>query len=315
MNGISSANFAQPLFSFGIISDVQYADIPDGCSFLGVPRFYRTSFDVLRRGRNYWNDEGVKFVVNLGDIVDGFCPRVESRSAVEKVVNEFAAFNGSVHHLIGNHCLYNLPREELLPLLNIHDRCGRAYYDFSLSGFRFVFLDGYDVSAIGWPEDHPNAAEAVELLRLRNPNPNKNSPDGLAGVDRRFVMFNGGVGAEQMAWLDAVLSEAEGRGEKAVVSCHLPLEPTSSSPEALLWNYGEVMDVIHRYRCVKACLSGHDHRGGYATDSRGICHRVFEAALECPPGSDAYGRIDVFDDRLSVIGVGRMKSQEMVFST
>ena len=29
------------LFSFGVISDIQYGNIPDGFSFKGVPRFYR----------------------------------------------------------------------------------------------------------------------------------------------------------------------------------------------------------------------------------------------------------------------------------
>ena len=29
------------LFSFGIISDIQYANIPDGFSFKGTPRYYR----------------------------------------------------------------------------------------------------------------------------------------------------------------------------------------------------------------------------------------------------------------------------------
>lgn len=36
-----AAGDTRPLFSFGCVSDVQYADIPDGCSFHGVPRFYR----------------------------------------------------------------------------------------------------------------------------------------------------------------------------------------------------------------------------------------------------------------------------------
>lgn len=29
------------LFSFGVISDIQYADIPDGFSFKGTRRYYR----------------------------------------------------------------------------------------------------------------------------------------------------------------------------------------------------------------------------------------------------------------------------------
>jgi hypothetical protein len=37
-----------PLFSFGVLTDVQYADIPDGQSFGGTPRFYRHSLEGLR---------------------------------------------------------------------------------------------------------------------------------------------------------------------------------------------------------------------------------------------------------------------------
>lgn len=39
----------------------------------------------------------------------------------------------------------------------------------------------------------------------RNPNTDKNNPSGLAGVDRRFVMFNGAVCEAQLRWLDGVL--------------------------------------------------------------------------------------------------------------
>eukprot|EP00955_Chlamydomonas_euryale_P024179 254875-Chlamydomonas_euryale.AAC.1 len=42
--------------------------------------------------------------------------------------------------------------------------------------FRFLFLDGYDVSVLGWPAGHPNHEAAVALLAARNPNDNKNMP-------------------------------------------------------------------------------------------------------------------------------------------
>ncbi|KAG0464184.1 hypothetical protein HPP92_020253, partial [Vanilla planifolia] len=54
-NGPLDANTKQPLFSFGVITDIQYADIPDGFSFFGVPRFYRHSFQVLQRAVCKWN--------------------------------------------------------------------------------------------------------------------------------------------------------------------------------------------------------------------------------------------------------------------
>ncbi|OIT31415.1 PREDICTED: manganese-dependent ADP-ribose/CDP-alcohol diphosphatase-like [Nicotiana attenuata] len=313
-NGLLCPQGKQPLLSFGIISDVQYADIPDGCSFLGVPRYYRHSVCVLQRAVQKWNQEKPKFVLHFGDIVDGFCPKDQSMIAVKKIVDEFDKFNGPVYHMIGNHCLYNLPRDKLLPLLRIPGHDGRAYFDFSpIPEYRFVILDGYDISAIGWPEDHPNTLKALKVLQERNPNSDKNSPNGLVGLERRFLKFNGGVGKEQLEWLDHVLQEATELNQNVVVCCHLPLDPGASSFAALLWNYDEVMDVIHRYSCVKVCIGGHAHKGGQSVDSHGVHHRVLEAALECPPGTDAFGHIDAFSDRLSLFGNDRMKSSEMVF--
>lgn len=315
-NGLVSVQGKQPLFSFGVISDVQYADIPNGQSFMGVPRYYRHSIHVLQRAVQKWNNlQKLKFVVNFGDIVDGFCPKDQSLNAVQKIVDEFKNFDGPSYHMIGNHCLYNLPRNMLLPLLNIPSFEDRAYYDFSPTPtYRFVVLDGYDISAIGWPSDHPKTLEALKFLREKNPNLDKNSPVGLVGLERRLLMFNGAVGKEQMEWLDCVLQDATKLKQKVVVCCHLPLDPGTLSPEALLWNYDEVMDVIHKYNCVKVCLSGHDHKGGHSIDSHGIHHRVLEAALECPPGSDAFGYIDVYDDRLTLSGTDRMESTDMIFS-
>ncbi|KAL5718053.1 hypothetical protein ACHQM5_010992 [Ranunculus cassubicifolius] len=315
-NGLAKMQGKQPLFSFGVISDVQYADIPDGRSYLGVPRYYRHSTQVLQRAVQNWNDhQKLRFALNFGDIVDGFCPKKESLHAVKKVVNHFEMSTCPVYHMIGNHCLYNLPRKDLIPILKMPTENSQAYYDFSPSPeYRFVVLDGYDVSAIGWPQDHPKTKQALEILRNKNPNVDKNSPVGMVGLKRRFLMFNGAVGKEQLEWLDRVLQDASNLNQKVVVCCHMPLDPGAATDAALCWNYDEVMEVIHKYDCVKVCIAGHDHKGGHSIDSHGIHHRVLEAALECPPGSNAFGYVDAYDDRLSLSGTDRMLSTEMVFS-
>ncbi|KAK3129424.1 hypothetical protein QOZ80_6BG0479260 [Eleusine coracana subsp. coracana] len=329
-NGVAAiqtaANKAAPLFSFGVIADVQYADIPDGRSFYGVPRYYRHSLAVLRRAVTSWNNTqtkpggGVSFCINFGDIVDRHCPKEKSLRAVHEVLDAFGELAGGrpTYHMLGNHCLYNLPRTELLPLLNMptnsSDSDDRAYYDFSpCPGFRIVVLDAYDFSALGRAQDHPTATAALRFLEENNPNADKNSSDGLAGTARRFVAYNGGVGVAQLAWLDGVLRDAAARGEKVVVCGHLPMDPGAAFPESLLWNYGEVMGVVHRYGCVKACFAGHDHQGGYCVDSRGVHHRALEAALECPPGTSAFGRVEVYPDRLVLVGSDRMADTEMRF--
>lgn len=306
----------KPLFSFGVITDIQYADIDDGKSFLGVPRYYRHALLALQRAVQSWNAKGdLAFAVHFGDIVDGYCPKDQSRTAFESVIAELDTFNGGhVYHMIGNHCLYNLPRRDLNELLDIPTSGEQSYYSFSPNpGFLFVVLDGYDVSALGWPQEHPHTKAAMEILSTRNPNEEKNSPDGLTGVERRFVMFNGGVGDAQLAWLETTLQEASDASQKVVVCCHLPLDPGVAFPSTLLWNYDVVMAVVHKFTCVVACLGGHAHEGGHSVDSHGVHHHVFEAVLECPPGSDAFGYIDVFPDHLSLRGTDRMVSADMFF--
>lgn len=64
--GMAAAGTSGRLFSFGIISDVQYADIPDGRSFKGVARFYRAALPALRRAVLTWRARDVDFGMHFG---------------------------------------------------------------------------------------------------------------------------------------------------------------------------------------------------------------------------------------------------------
>lgn len=94
----------------GIISDVQYADIPDGASFSGTPRYYRSSLTCLRQAVRQWKDAEVDFCIHMGDILDGYNPSHLAESALGKVIAEFDNLQKPHYHMLGNHCLYNLPR-------------------------------------------------------------------------------------------------------------------------------------------------------------------------------------------------------------
>lgn len=159
----------KPLFRFGLISDIQYADIKDGHSFHGTPRYYRASLDGLRRAVTAWQQQHVEFAVQCGDIIDGFNPKDQSEAAMQSVLSEFAKLQKPVYHMIGNHCLYNLPRHRLNELLSIKSKA--SYYSFSPhKAWRFVVIDGYDVSMLGWPDSHPLHAEAKAILDEKNVN-------------------------------------------------------------------------------------------------------------------------------------------------
>ncbi|KAK3132643.1 hypothetical protein QOZ80_6AG0525580 [Eleusine coracana subsp. coracana] len=281
-NGVAAiqapANKAAPFFSFGVIADVQYADIPDGRSFYGVPRYYRHSLAVLRRAVTSWNNTqtqpgGVSFCINFGDIVDRHCPKDKSLSAVREVLDAFGELAGGrpTYHMLGNHCLYNLPQ--------------------SSSSTRTTSARWAGPRTTRQPRRHCGSSKRT------TPTPTRTAPTGSPAPP----------GA---SWRTTA---ASARGEKVVVCGHLPMDPGAAFPESLLWNYNEVMGVVHRYGCVKACFAGHDHQGGYCVDSHGVHHRALEAALECPPGTSAFGRVEVYRDRLVLVGSDRMANTEMRF--
>jgi len=170
---LSARSFVGPQqglkFRFGIISDVQYADIKDGHSFLGTPRYYRASLDGLRRAVLGWKNQQVEFGIQFGDLIDGFNPKDKSETALQSVLDEFALLYKPVYHMIGNHCLYNLPRNRLNEALGIHG--SSSYYSFiPHQASRFVVIDAYDVSMLGWPKSHPLHQQAKAILDEKNIN-------------------------------------------------------------------------------------------------------------------------------------------------
>lgn len=325
---------AAPLFKFGLISDIQWADIPDGASFHGVPRYYRDALASARRAVVAFTAARVHFALHLGDIVDFHNTRHgSSQAALEAAVETFEALGAPVLHCIGNHCLYNAPRPVLNALLGIDahrdaeppaPRPGSAsdtaagppaagqhsYFAFDPPvegpGYRVLVLDGYDVSLLGWPPGHPAHEAAAATLAARNPNADWNSGAGLQGLDRRFVKFGGAAGPAQIAWLRGQLAACRSSGLRALLACHLCLHPATCPPTCLLWNFQEVLDLCAEFGdVVAATLAGHAHADGYFRDpGTGIHHKVCPGVLETPPGSDCYAIVSVWADRIEVKGRG-----------
>jgi manganese-dependent ADP-ribose/CDP-alcohol diphosphatase len=324
--------------TFGVIADIQHAPIPDGYSYAGVPRYYSHAIDVARHAADHFQNDKVSLVLNLGDIVDGKCQDIAKNGGeplpagidpglkvIDDVVQALSSYqHGPILHAYGNHCLYNADRETLQSKLGIpfvKEPCGDlvGYWSHVQKGVRFVILDSYDIS-----KSHrckltsQKHSEAHEILSKNNPNypDNENSPEGLVGVAKRFVAFNGGVGSVQLEWLRNTLNLARENNERVIILSHQPIHPGSSSPTCLVWNYREVLTALREYRdVVLASFSGHAHAGGYKRDDSGIHFRVFEAALESPHPHKTYGMVDLYDDRMEIRGFGNCKSAIYHYNT
>lgn len=136
---------------------------------MGTPRYYRASLDGLRRAVAGWQTQQVQLGIQFGDLIDGFNPRDKSETALKSVLDEFSLLQKPVYHMIGNHCLYNLSRKKLNEALGIQGVT--SYYSFSPhKAWRFVVIDAYDVSMLGWPEGHPLHQQAQAILDEKNIN-------------------------------------------------------------------------------------------------------------------------------------------------
>ncbi len=233
----STTSVQPPSCCFGIIADVQYANIMDGLNYSQTRvRYYRNSLRLLEEAVDIWKgySHPVSFVLQLGDVIDGYNKRFgESVSALQTVVDKFSSMQIPVHHIWGNHELYNFSREELLasPLNSSKSipasTCDPEsltgfppiYYDFSpVPGFRVIMLDTYDVSMLGYDQNSPQFRQAEAFLRSHNTNEDLNSPVTLHETEKHFLKYNGGISVKQLNWLSSVLRKSDTCQEKVVVA-------------------------------------------------------------------------------------------------
>ncbi|XP_032847999.2 manganese-dependent ADP-ribose/CDP-alcohol diphosphatase isoform X1 [Tyto alba] len=279
---------AAPLFSFGVIADIQYADAEDGYDFGGSRRrYYRHSLSLLRDAVEDWATERppLAFVLQLGDSIDGLNARSgEAEGALGRVLATLGRLPVPVHHAWGNHEFYNFSRARLAHSgLNSRPAGAaaggpagdcQAYHFSPAARFRVVVLDAYDLSVLGREPDSIRYRESLRLLREKNPNDDLNSPAGLK--EPRFVEFNGGFSQAQLDWFNEVLKFSDENQEKVVVTGHL-------------------------------------HDGGYCLDSHGVHHLTLEGVIETPPESSAFGTIYVYEDKMILKGRGRISDRVMHF--
>ncbi|HAF57992.1 MAG TPA: hypothetical protein DCL00_00210, partial [Opitutae bacterium] len=215
-------------FSFGAIADCQYCEAPDR----GL-RKYSASREKLHQCVEHFNREDLSFVIHLGDFID------RNFSSFDQLLPIYDSLDAPGYHVLGNHDfeVADKFKEKVTSKLGMPSK----YYDFVIKDWRFICLDGNDLSFIAYPKESEGYRKSEKYYRenkIRSPR------------------WNGGVGQKQMEWLRGVLKRAESAKEKAMLFCHFPVYPADPHN---LWNAMEVIKLMEEFSCVKAYVNGHNH--------------------------------------------------------
>ena len=275
----------QPIV-FGIVADVQYADKDT----VGA-RHYRTSLAKLVECVDELNGKDLSFVIQLGDIIEG---GNKAENELDQILSLYNRLDAKKYHVPGNHDFTGISRRAVFEKMSID----RGYYDFTIGRWRFVVLDTMDVAVNGgWPEGSENYRSGAEMLaRLTR-----------TSAANAFA-WNGGIGDEQMAWLDGVLSDADSKKQRTIVFAHHPVLPAGDAHNA--WNSDKIVKVLQSHNCTAAYLSGHNHAGAYAIQN-GAHYVTFKAMVESPV-KNAYALIELGTDKISIVGFGNEPTRQLL---
>lgn len=272
----------EPLFSFGLIADVQYADSdPAGT------RYYRKSSGKLKEALDSMKYDSAEFIINLGDIIDR---DFVSFKPVLKIIDDSGL---PVYHITGNHD-YNVEPglRKKLPL----KIPPKGYYSFTRNKFRFIFLNGNEISIFSTDNKKKENEAALYIESLRKSG-NKNA-----------IEWNGGIGKNQLFWLEKELKRSEDKAEKVFIFCHYPVWPENQHN---LLNYSEVLYLLKKHNNIIAWINGHNHAGNYGRIDK--THFITLKGMVETPDTNSWALVEVFPRKILIKGYGREKSQTLSF--
>jgi len=266
-----------PVYKIGIVSDPQYCDCPPNLQY---DRFHSNSTEKLEVCIDHFNNEEIDFMISLGDIIE---KNDESFDSILSVYNHSIAPN---YFLLGNHDFYFLSDSTMSDLLNLY-QMPDYYYSINKEGWRFIILDGTDLSVYSQQIRPEREAEFFELY---------NSIEGQPHQEG----YNGGIGQVQLEWLENELEQSKRDDDKVIVFCHFPIYPDHTSYN--LYNYKKVRTLLESYENVMAYVNGHFHEGRY--DFHNNIHYLTMAGMVQSEDANSYGILEIYADSIKLFGHG-----------
>lgn len=271
-------------FSIGILTDCQYADADTPANM--PQRLYRRSPQKLVDAIAELTKPGdLEFLLHMGDAID------RDESSFRVVVPLLKAAPVPVFQVSGNHdySVADALKGKVTELLGMPS----PYYVKDRGLWRFIFLDGSELSLFSSPAGSPANLTAAEFKKSSK---------------RKLEDYSGGLGETQRVWLREQLAAARAAKQKAVIVCHYPLLPVDVHT---LWDNEPVEALVEEFRDVVAVwFNGHNHAGNYCA-RYGVHFVNFRGMLDTV--TNAFARADFYPDRIEIIGQGREPSRTLKF--
>lgn len=281
----ASPAVATSTLRLGILTDCQFADVDTPKTAPFAKRQYRLSKKKLAEAVEHLNKmKDLDRVLHLGDMID---KDVESFQVVMPI---FKKLKAPAHQVLGNHD-YDVVDAEKKNVLS-HMGMAKPYHSIVQGKWRLIILDGNAVSIFAQPKDDPATAVARKIQADAKP--------------KRLKDYNGGLGENQRAWLEAELKSARDEKQRAIIFCHYPLLPLGSLS---LWDAEAVLEIVKRHAdIIPAWFNGHHHDGNY-TAAHGIHFLNFRGMVDTLENS--YARLEITESMIKVTGYGREPSREL----
>ncbi|MCB1204285.1 MAG: metallophosphoesterase [Verrucomicrobiae bacterium] len=204
-----------PLLRIGLVTDLHYADKdPKGT------RHYRETLAKLEEAGEFFRRHQPAFVAELGDFIDAADSVETELGYLKRIQASFEKIARERHHVLGNHCVDTLTKEEFLGGVGQE----RSWYSFDREGVHFVVLDSCFRS------------------------------DGTPYQRKNFDWKDANLPADELEWLRGDLADATG---PVIVFAHQRLDRDDVHT---VRNAPAARGILEQSGKVSAVFQGHSHQ-------------------------------------------------------
>ena len=264
--GASLPSLVKPKVRFGLVADIHFAETETAGS-----RYYDQSKTKLIDAINIFNKNNLDFIIELGDFKDEGRPpeRLETIDFLVDIENTLNEFSGPVYHVLGNHDMDSISKEDFLKnIQNYGQQESKNYYSYINNGVKFIVLDA---------------------------NYNEDGSDYDSG---NFDWTYSKIPYHQKNWLKNELKQND---LPVIVFIHQLLDSFSDVPNRLcVANADEIVRILENNN-VLAVFQGHHHQGHYSY-LNGIHFFTLKAMVEGSlPDNNSFAIIEIDNDMNIII--------------